>query len=96
MLIKINEDQDAIDRESIRRGRPKIVIERERLVFLQQCGFKIKDIATILGCSRCTVERRINEYNIPHRSDLYSSISDAELDEKVSSIIFSYVWTKVS
>ena len=39
----------------------------------------------------------INEYNMPSRFSLYSSISDAELDDKVASITpFFPVWLKVS
>lgn len=47
----------------------------------------VKDITVFFGCCASTIERRINEYNIPRRFDVYSAISDAGLDEKVSSVV---------
>ena len=70
-----------------RRGRPKIVIARDRLLFLRDCGFKMNDISVIFGCSRRTVERRLLEYDIPRQCDMYASITNAELDEKVLRIV---------
>ena len=78
----INSEQS---NEATTRGRPKIYIDQERLIFLKECGFKTKDIASIFGCS-ARIERRINEYGIPRRCDVYySAVTDAELDEKVLS-----------
>ena len=86
ILVQINEEESSTLR-TVHRGRPKVVIDKERLLFLRECGFKIKDFAAFFQCSRRTIERRINEYSIPHRCDVYSSTTDAELDEKVSSIV---------
>lgn len=33
------------------------------------------------------IEKHINEYSIPHHCDVYSAVSDADLDGKVSSIV---------
>ena len=40
----------------VHRGRPHIVIHIEQLTFLVESGFRINDIAAMMGCSRRTVE----------------------------------------
>ena len=64
------------------RGRPRIKIYDNQLVCLLECGFKIQDIAT---CSRRTIERRMQDLSITVHD--FSSMSDAELDERVGNII---------
>ena len=68
----------------IHRGRPHVVIHIEQLTFLVESGFRINDIAAMLGCSRRTVERRLQAFDIAPNN--YSSISDAQLDEMVREI----------
>lgn len=87
LLMSISCDQESRNNKAVQRGRPKLIIDKERLVFLKECGFKSKDIAAFLGCCTRKIERRINEYSILHRCDVYSAVTDAELDERVSSII---------
>ena len=87
LLVSINLEEESRNNKDNQRGRPKVDIDRERLIFLKECGFKTKDIASFFGCSTRTIERRINEYGIRHRCDVYSDVSDAELDEKVLSIV---------
>ncbi len=84
ILVILSNEQEDREQTAVRRGRPKIVIARDRLLFLTDCGFKTNDISAIFGCSRRTVERRIMEYDIP---SMYASITDAELDEKVFRIV---------
>ena len=48
------------------KGRPPILIEENQLRYLVDNGFKAKDIATIHGCSRRTIERRMNKFNVRH------------------------------
>lgn len=36
----------------VHRGRPHIVIHIEHLTFLVESGFRINDIAAMMGCSR--------------------------------------------
>lgn len=67
------------------RGRPRIQIDENQLSFLIEKGFRVKDIASIFSCSRRTIERRMNDLGVRARD--YSSVSDAELDDMVSSII---------
>ena len=95
--VSINAEQVSRNNEATRRGRPKVMIDSERLIFLKECGFKIKDIAAFFGCCAGTIERCFQEYSIPRRRDVYSAISDADLDEKVLSIVsfFSQMRTEV-
>ena len=68
-----------------RKGRPRIEIVEHQLSFLIERGFKVKDIAAIFSCSRRTIERRMGDLGV--RASDFSSVSDAELDGLVSSII---------
>ena len=68
-----------------RKGRPRIEIAEHQLSFLIERGFKVKDIAAIFSCSRRTIERRMGDLGV--RASDFSSVSDAELDGLVSSII---------
>ena len=43
-----------------RRGRPEIPIQKDQIGFLKDEGFKIADIASMFGCSRRTIERRLS------------------------------------
>ncbi len=79
--------QQSKEQQILKRGRPKVLIDKERLIFLKDCGFSVTYIAMFFGCSRRTIERRISEYSIPRRCDVYSSTSDSELDEKVLNIV---------
>ena len=68
-----------------RRGRPCIAITEEQILFFAEHGFTTAAIAKLFGCSRRTVERRMQEFNITMRSR-YSNISDLELGRIVASI----------
>lgn len=61
---------------SSRQGRPKAVIDRERVEFLRSLQFNWADISNIIGVSKKTLQRRAREWNIP----AYSVISDSDLD----------------
>ncbi len=87
ILIEVNLEQDLRHHRAVTKGRPKVIIDPDRLLFLRNCNFKTGDIASFFGCSRKTIERRLHEYSIPCRHDQYSSVTEEELDEKVSSII---------
>ena len=87
LLMSISSEQESRNNRGTQRGRPKVDIDKERLIFLKECGFNTKDVATFFGCSSRTIERRINEYGIPRRCDVYSAVTDAELDEKVLSVV---------
>ena len=62
-----------------RPGRPKYIINEEKLVFLKQLGFTWKNIAAMLLVSRWTIYRRINQLGL-HEVTGYSNLTDEELD----------------
>lgn len=65
-------------------GRPAIEIPEGQLRFLSENGFKANDIAQMFECSCRTILRRLKEYNIDY--NVYTDISDVQLDEIVSDI----------
>ena len=67
------------------RGRPSIPISESHIRFYLEYNFSIKQIADMFGCSRRTIERRMRQNGINPR-ERYSSISDDDLQEFVSSI----------
>ena len=60
-------------------GRPKIAVPIEEIEFLRQLRFSWTRIAEILGISRSTLYRRLEEDGLP-QAITFSSISDIELD----------------
>ncbi len=80
-------DQELRYHRAVTRGRPKVVVDKDRLLFLRDCGFKVGDIATFFGCNRRTIERHLHEYGIPNRRSQYASVTDQELDKMVLSIV---------
>ncbi|XP_048833178.1 uncharacterized protein LOC125709117 isoform X3 [Brienomyrus brachyistius] len=67
------------------KGRPKILIEEQRLKEMLHTQLPVPCIATLMGVSRRTILRRMKEYELCVR-DTYNSISDEELDNLVSSV----------
>ncbi|CAH3152732.1 unnamed protein product, partial [Porites evermanni] len=53
-------------------GRPAYEISREQLMLLRSCFFLWSTIASILGVSRWTIHRRVNELQIPLSFVTYS------------------------
>lgn len=66
-----------------RAGRPSFKIPQEMLEDLRGFGFSWQKIADILGVSRWTIYRRVQEYGLKSMSD-FSLMSDGELDNIVS------------
>lgn len=81
LVCAIKEDRQM---RTIGRGRPRVEIEKEQLLYLVEEGFKVKDISLMFGCCRRTVERIMHQYNISVRN--YTAISEAQLDTKVQEI----------
>lgn len=71
------------------KGRPKFLIPRAQLVGLRSLNFTWKAISEMLGVSEKTILRRRCEFPLPIGEDTYSSITDEQLDEKISSILNS-------
>lgn len=65
-----------------RCGRPKIDVSVEEIEFLRQLRFSWTKIAEILGISRSTLYRRLDEESITVDTT-YSDISDSELDRTI-------------
>ena len=81
MVHYIEEEFDEMIRSrGVAVGRPSLLIE-EHLQFFVDNGFKVYDMALMLGCSQRTVEQRLQMYSLSTRN--YTMISDFELDEIV-------------
>ncbi|XP_057216619.1 uncharacterized protein LOC130570364 isoform X2 [Triplophysa rosa] len=66
-------------------GLPKILVEEQRLKEMLHAHLPVRCIATLMGVSRNTIFRRMKVYELSVR-DMYSSISDEELDILVASV----------
>ena len=62
-------------------GRPCIEINKEDILELRQLNFLWSKIASILGVSRQTLYRRLEEFDIS--TDKFSEMSQTDLDEVV-------------
>ena len=69
-------------------GRPSLVVEEDHLWFYVDHGFRVQDMALMLGCSKRTVERRLHMYNLSTQT--YTVISDYQLDDLVLQICLAY------
>ena len=69
---------------SVKRGRPEINIGEEQLSYLVEQGFRTKDISTMFRCSRRTVERRMQKYELSHLNSM--AVTDTHLDSLVIEI----------
>ena len=71
------------------RGRPRYLISREQVEFLLERCFSIVDIASLLGVSVRTLERRLSKFGLRARWT-YSDISDHALDNLVRNILTEF------
>ncbi|XP_066921422.1 uncharacterized protein [Clytia hemisphaerica] len=71
---------------SSKPGRPKILIDCEKLDYLFNLNFTANDIANFFGTSRRTICRRLSEKSMSI-VDTYSKMSDSQLDECVKNIL---------
>lgn len=71
------------------RGRPRLCVSKDQLVFLLEHGFKQCDIANMLGCSPRTVKRRITDFELD-QCLMFSDIDDQLLDLIVQDIQKQY------
>ena len=62
-------------------GRPKLIVNTEQVELLRSSEFTWEEVAQILGISRTTLWRRVQELGIPMCK--YSDISDHDLDHLV-------------
>ncbi len=67
------------------QGRPKILVDEQKMKEMLVLHLPVPCIATLMGVSRRTIYRRMKENELSIR-EMYSTITDAELDNLVSSI----------
>ena len=85
---------DAFQASSIftgQRGRPKLKVPQEQLQFLLERRFNTPQIASLLGVSQRTVERRLSECNL--NISTCSNLSNQELDAVIRSILTDFPQT---
>uniref|UniRef100_A0A7M5V6S7 Integrase catalytic domain-containing protein n=2 Tax=Clytia hemisphaerica TaxID=252671 RepID=A0A7M5V6S7_9CNID len=68
------------------RGRPRLLIDIEKLHYLLSLNFTANDIANFFGTSRSTICRRLSDQSISIKNT-YSKMPDYELDESVKTIL---------
>ena len=71
------------------RGQPKYLIPRDHLQFYVEKRFTVTNMATLLGVSIITVERRLQEHGLSIRQT-FSSMTNDELDNIVQSILLEF------
>ena len=67
-------------------GRPLLDIDVTYIEYLRGLRFTFTDIAKIMGISRTTIYRRLDDAGIDHARTSYTNISDAALDQAVRTI----------
>ena len=67
------------------RGRPRLQIPLEQLVFLLRKKFKVDEIAKLFITSKRTVERHMREFGLS-AGNFYTSLSDEQLDAVINDI----------
>lgn len=90
LRLLIREMSSVVEESCARRsrGRPRIDIREEQLVYLVENRFRTKDLATIFDCSMRTVQRRMSEMGISLNS--FTPIGDIHLDCLVQEIMSAY------
>ena len=71
------------------RGRPHYIIPKEQLELFLELGFRIPEMATMLGVSVKTVQRRLREYDLSI-TNTYSNVTNETLDNHVTEILHMF------
>ena len=71
-----------------RRGRPTLPVEESHIKFYVEYNFTVAQIADMFGCSKRTIERRMQQYGIRVR-ERYSTINDHDLNELVLTLTYN-------
>lgn len=71
------------------KGRPVIIVPADLVEFFIDCGFSQKDMSSLLGISRRTLCRRLEDMGISMATK-FTNISNAELDDKIQQIIVRF------
>ena len=67
---------------SSRRGRPKLSIAEDALLYFRELSYSWKDISLMLNVSQWTVYRRVRELHLENVTG-FSNISDDDLDQHI-------------
>lgn len=71
-----------------RRGRPTFPIEESHIKFYMEYNFTVAQIANMFGCSKRTIERRMQQYGI-RMHERYSTINDHDLNELILTLTYN-------
>ncbi|KXJ28720.1 hypothetical protein AC249_AIPGENE19430 [Exaiptasia diaphana] len=71
------------------RGRPSFDIPKEQLELFLEYNFSVPQISEMIGVSKSTVKRRLQDYGLSV-SQTYSSISSAELDQVTQHLVSEF------
>ena len=71
----------------IHKGRPSLPIEEFHIKFYVEYNFTVGQIADMFGCSKRTIERRMQQYGTRLR-ERYFTINDRDLDELISTLTY--------
>ncbi|CAL8275027.1 unnamed protein product [Gadus morhua 'NCC'] len=81
-----NPAQRIVRMEMGNAGRPRFIIDRDHVIELLEMGQNVSCIARLFGASRATMHRRMADWDLSVR-EMYSQMSDAELDDLVREIL---------
>ena len=81
-----NPTQRIVRMEMGNAGRPRFIIDRDHVIELLEMGQNVSCIARLFGASRATMHRRMADWDLSVR-EMYSQMSDAELDDLVREIL---------
>ena len=80
-----NNNQAPLNNSTGSVGRPSLIISKEQIEYLMECNFTVNEMSDILGVSKRTVERRMNQYELTNMNR-FTAINDEQLDAIVSEI----------
>ena len=80
-----NNNQALLNNSTGSVGRPSLIISKEQIEYLMECNFTVNEMSDILGVSKRTVERRMNQYELTNMNR-FTAINDERLDAIVSEI----------
>ena len=90
---ELNEELKSIQDErevtSRTKGRPSIPIRESELKHFLEMQFSQVEIGKLLGCSACTIRRRIIEFGFEYITD-FSQISDGDLDSLITIFVSQF------
>ena len=62
--IRANNDPAQLNNGTGLVGCPSLIVSKEQIEYLMECNFTVKEVGDILGVSKRTLERRMNQYKL--------------------------------